>query len=297
LDSNSNILEKIFKFDQVAIRIDEKIIAQYGINRTINLNPYKKLYYFAIDNAHDVDPHFNFNNKYKIINYSDILNKIYYSNVSVEINNLPDGLKILWTWNCNLNDEDMINLPKELKELDCSHNLIMKLDNLPLGLKKLICSNNKISQLDFLPETLEYIDCSHNEITHLDDLPNGLIYLECSHNSIITLNSLPITLVEVFAKSNKIELVLNLPPKLSRACFTENPLVTKPKCSNSLILLNYSLDSQKASTVDKIVQSGHKVAYGSYHTAKYTTYGVGIGLLGAGCLIVYPIVKACSQFL
>jgi hypothetical protein len=55
------------------------------------------------------------------------------------------------------------------------------------------------------------------------------------------------------------------------------------------------LEAEKASTVDKIVLLGHKIAYGSYHTIKYTGYAIGIGFLEIGYLITYPFAKAYSQ--
>ncbi len=227
--------------------------------------------------------------QFKFVNLSESVKKIWFSDIFIEKINYPKKLEKLTLWNCNLHDEHMINLPDGLLNLTCPNNYITKLDNLPIGLKKLDCSNNEILYLDNLPESLEFLNCSYNKIINLDNLPNGLIYLDCSHCEITNLDSLPDTLEQVFAKFNDIKSIKRLPTNLTRANFTNNPLIVTPKCHNSLILLNYSLDAEKASTSDKIVQFGYKFAYGTYHTAKYTTYGIGIGI-GIGLLGVVSLV-------
>lgn len=239
--------------------------------------------------------HNNLTKKYKFINFSDCVKGILYTNIFVELGPFPESLVTLKIDNCKITNEDLKCLPPILMELHCVGNQITKLDNLPLGLKNLVCKNNKLSHLDYLPLTLENLDCSYNEILSLDNLLKGLVYLECSYNLITKLDSLPNSLVEIYAKSNKIDYISHLPKNLTRANFTDNTLIATPKCSNSLILLNYSLDSEKASMKDKLVQSGYKFAYGSYHTVKYTGYGIGLGvafgLFGLGYAVTYPFLK------
>ena len=142
--------------------------------------------------------------------------------------------------------------------------------------------------MDNLPESIIRLDCSHNKLISLNNLPRGLKYLNCDHNEIILLNSLPDSLEEVFAKSNYIKSIDRLPKSLIRANFTLNPLIKTPKCANSVLLLNYSLDAEKTSLTDKVIQSGYKFAYGSYHTVKYTGYGIGYTGIALGCLVVLP---------
>lgn len=280
-------LEKNFNPNTNVIRIETKNLSKLGA--IINLEKFPNLYYLHIDGNIET---MNQQQKFKLVNFCDSVKKIYFSDILVQINNLPERLEDLTLWYCNLCDDDMINLPEGLKNLNCPHNNITKLSNLSFGLKKLDCSNNKILYLDDLPESLEYLNCSNNKIINLNNLPNGLIYLDCSQCSIKYLDTLPDTLEQVFAKFNNIESIKRLPSNLTRANFTNNPLVSAPKCNNSLILLNYSLDAEKASTSDKILQYGYKFAYGSYHTAKYTTYGIGIGLFGVIGLLAYPLSKA-----
>lgn len=307
-------LDKIYPTHKQSLCISIDDIHKHKIYGTINMEKFLNL-----DNILVYDDRVNLNlnlePKYKFINYSNNIRSICYHCMNVDISNLPNNLIIFDACCCLLTDLDMINLPSNLvelhcfgnnitqldnlplnlMELKCGNNNITQLDNLPLGLKKICCEDNKITYLDLLPETLEYLDCSHNKILNLDNLPNGLVYLECSYNLICKLDSLPDSLEQVFAKSNKIDSISKLPKKLTRANFTSNPLISTPKCSNSLLLLNYSLDAEKASQTDKVIQSGYKIAYGSYHVAKYTTYGVGVGLLGIGLLTLYPFLKAYKK--
>jgi Leucine-rich repeat (LRR) protein len=110
------------------------------------------------------------------------------------------------------------------------------------------------------------------------------------------LNSLPDGLEQLFCSNNKIVRIEHLPSSLTRANCTGNPLISKPTCPNNLLLLNYSLDAEKASKTDKLINSGYKTAYALYHTAKYSVYGVGGivgGVLGACVLgVSVPIVAS-----
>ena len=49
------------------------------------------------------------------------------------------------------------------------------------------------------------------------------------------------------------------------------------------------MDAEKASMLDKTIQSGYKIAYGSYHTAKYIGYGIGYTGLAITLPITLPI--------
>ncbi len=105
-----------------------------------------------------------------------------------QIINLPPNLKILNCKNNKLNSLD--NLPKRLEFLDCSNNNILSLDNLPSSLLKLICYSNKINCLDNLPASLKILDCLNNNLKSLDYLPSNLEELECDNN-VINLSLLP----------------------------------------------------------------------------------------------------------
>jgi len=285
-----SIIQK--KFEQI---YDPKTTAKIYFNDkisdffeyTIDLSLYDKLEYIHIfaDNAKNIN----------FINYNDNIKAVQLFNVHMDLTQLPKNLKILKSMEQNYTDKDFVNLPNELEILHCDSNNIYKLDNLPSRLKKIDCSKNNIVTLDNLPETLEYLCCSFNKLIKLDDLPIGLTYLNCEHNEIITLNSLPDTLIVVLAKSNHIQVIDKLPKALRKANFTSNPLISSPKCQNSLILLNYSLDAEKANTIDKIENATYKLMYGGYHTLKYATYGLAITGIGITCLIAYPFAYAYSK--
>lgn len=231
----NNQLENIFNYDQKHIVIYNKLIIQHDIYGIINLEKYKDLYCFSIESEYVKFKKINMNHgKYKILNHCEKIRMISFSNVLVELDNLPITVEDLSIKNCDANDLDMINLPNQLKKLNCTFNSIETLNNLPLGLRVLICNNNKIYQLDYLPETLEYLHCSCNKLLSLNNLPRGLVHLECSNNLITHLDSLPNSLIEVNASSNYIVSILNLPSNLTRANFTDNLLMTTPKCSNSM---------------------------------------------------------------
>lgn len=226
----------------------------------------------------------------KFINYPQCLNSIFVRNSYLYLTNLSYNIQTIMVSNSFYSDNYFLNLPIYLKNLYCSKNKIYKLDNLPTNLIVLDCSENNIVYLDNLPESLVILECSYNKLICLDNLPCGLKYLSCDYNEIILLNSLPDSLEEVFAKCNHIKLIDRLPKSLTRANFTSNPLIKTPKCSNSILLLNYSLDAEKADIVDKVINLGYKFTYGSYHTVKYFGYGIGL-------LIVLPVVPFVFAYL
>lgn len=171
------------------------------------------------------------------------LNKFYH-NTNVDLKNYPklirfycEGVGII---------ESIINVPENLEELNCSHNIISCLDQLNYGLVKLICSYNKITKLNNLPNTLEYIDCSHNNIVYLDMISEGLKYLNCSycklikledlpesleilicnHNNIVSIDSLPKSLTQLDCNNNQIWGLTSLPAKLFKLNCAHNQIKT-----------------------------------------------------------------------
>lgn len=266
---------------------DETIKTNNFFGYTIDLSQYIKLEQIHV---FEDDRIINF------INYSDSVKKVIFYGVYTDVTQLSKNIKDMTTSKSNYTNKDFVNLPDELEILTCKTNNIDKLNNLPLRLKKLNCSENKIITLDYLPETLEHLCCSHNKLINLDNLPIGLIYLDCQYNEITTINSLPDTLVEIFAKSNRIQVINKLPKYLIRANFTSNPLISSPKYSNSIILLNYSLDVEKASHIDKAISVGHKLMYGGYHAIKYIIYGLGIVCVSTICILISPFAYAYMKF-
>jgi len=244
-------------------------------------------WYFKIDNLPENLYSLRIINEHECVEYF----------ISDDFINLPEKLIILWCECCKITNLD--NLPNNLKELHCNVNKLISLNNLPINLKKLHSNNNKLTCLDYLPESLEILDCSYNLITELNNLPRGLKYLECSGNQIINLDSLPDGLEQIFCKLNNIEVIYRLPSSLTIGNFTDNPLIYRPKCSNSLVLLNYSLNTKKASTFAKLFIIWDKFSYNSYisdntyRPNKYSAYGFGISL---AVIIACPVYLAYSKF-
>ena len=285
LHSHSSILSNQLDFEKkfdpmtsVHIFIDNNNIINLE-EPYIDLSKYKKLKKLKICYEYQ---------KIKFINYPECLNYIFCIETHLDLTNLTDNIRFIIVCYSKYSDDDFLNLPTYLLELKCSHNKIKKLDNLPTNLILLDCSKNFIICLNYLPESLVTLYCSNNKLISLDNLPRGLKFLSCDHNEIILLNSLPDSLEQVFAKSNLIESIDRLPKSLTRANFTSNPIIKTPKCANSLLLLNYSLDAEKASMLDKTIQLGYKLTYGSYHTAKYIGYGIGYTGFAIGVTIAFP---------
>ena len=76
----------------------------------------------------------------------------------------------------------MNNLPSKLNVLNCSENLISRLDNLPISLLSLDCSDNRLVTLDNLPRGLKRLICNSNDLIHLNNLPDTLELLVCCYN-------------------------------------------------------------------------------------------------------------------
>jgi len=80
-------------------------------------------------------------------------------NKLINIVNLPENLQVL---SCVDNNIINIELPRKLKTLYCSGNLIDRLPVLPTKLKRLYCSDNLLENLPKLPDTLEDLYCHEN---------------------------------------------------------------------------------------------------------------------------------------
>lgn len=270
-----------------------------NLEEIIDLGAYTKL------NCLTIDLNSNLHQNVKIKNISS--DEIYYigltncSSNNFDVTKLPNKTRHLHLYRSKYSSNDLAYLPTQLKILSIFNinnylfDDFIHLDNLPLGLERLIICDCNIQNLDNLPESLTHLECKHCNIKSLDNLPRGLVYLDCSYNDIIALNNLPDCLEELYCKSNKIESIDRLPNSLKRANCTFNPLISKPNCPKSTLLLNYSLDYEKASIEEKINHVGNKMVYGTYVTTKYTAYGIGIGLLGLGLTITYPFYYAYTK--
>ena len=290
-----NQIENIFDLNSKSIHLTFEIIEKNELCKgPIDFKSYSNLETLVIDGYKNYQERI----KIDIINLDLVekLNKIKIYDVVIKRMNLSPNVKELIFINSLIIELDYFDkLPNGLKKLVCPSMNINKLDNLPIELEYLDCSENELIHLDYLPAGLKYLNCSNNKIIKLDDLPNQLVYLDCSHNTITQLDSLPDSLEEVYAKSNQIIFVKRLPSNLKKANFINNPLVSKPNCQLSTLLLNYSLDYEKSSITDNIAQIGYKTIYNTYYGLKYITYGTGISLIGIGLLAVSPVIYGLNK--
>ena len=110
--------------------------------------------------------------------------------------NIPDNVKIL---DCNNNLlEELRDLPESLEELRVSNNLISSLDlSKCKRLIKLYVSFNRLTSLKGFAETLRILQCDHNSIVHLDlATAIRLTTLNCEENPQLVLENLPDTIID-----------------------------------------------------------------------------------------------------
>lgn len=158
-----------------------------------------------------------------------------FTNINILCEIMPN-LEILKCSNNQLTDDSFINLPPGLKILDCSHNLIKRLENLPTGIEILDCSYNELEGLDYLPSSVVKLNCSHNQITQLDNLPSTMKYLIICANPITELENLPSTIThfKMFGCNNFKNEILNPPKMLEKVIIINN---------NTKILNGYNFDN------------------------------------------------------
>jgi Leucine-rich repeat (LRR) protein len=110
---------------------------------------------------------------------------IFYFNLFSEIVDYDD-IKCL---QCNggtfLEKFKLLNLPKNLIELNCIFNGMSSLPKLPDVLQLLYCGGNKLTKLPKLPNSLIELYCRNNKLALLPELPNSLQFLDCSNNQFI----------------------------------------------------------------------------------------------------------------
>ena len=86
------------------------------------------------------------------------------------------------------------NLEKfiNLKKFNCRYNCLERLPKLPKSLKELDCSYNIITKIedDELPPRLELLWCQYNKLVELPNLPDTIIALKCSPNILLNIHRL-----------------------------------------------------------------------------------------------------------
>lgn len=138
-----------------------------------------------------------------------------------------------------------IILPKNAETLECSDNLLLKIDALPKSLRHLNVSYNIIEQINLAHLTnLETLNISHNKITTIENLPKNLKEIICEFNQIEYLNLANTTqLTKLYASNNNITLIENLPDNVSDVQVENNPSITFRNSNTDAVTNSISDDS------------------------------------------------------
>ena len=108
------------------------------------------------------------------------------------------------------------NIPKSVKKLQCSQNMLIGFENIPDELEELVCDKNFIDELRFSNHSkLTILHAEDNKLTELKDLPKGLVEIYVENNQIKLINFAGSTTVKVLhANNNPIDYISNVPPTL-----------------------------------------------------------------------------------
>jgi hypothetical protein len=223
---NLNIIidSYLTRLDKKAIQLD---ISKYP--RDFNVIDLRRFIWLKEFNC-ELNPSYKSNNSF-------IPKKILSIQPIAKILNPPITLEKLICSGNNITNLDYFKSCYNLKYIDCSFNLIEKINYIPCFLIELDISSNKIINLDNLPNNLKKLNCSENKISNLDNLPEHLDSLVCSSNKIINLNNLPCLLVSLDCSSNKITNLDNLSSSIKYLCCSNNPLINLDWLPSSIEVL------------------------------------------------------------
>lgn len=111
-------------------------------------------------------------------------------------NNTPKQIKSLFIDNNLLTEIPDLSEFKKLTTIDCTANMINKINGLPLCLKEFVCRNNQLKDIDILKKSidLERLDISGNIINRVPkmDKLKILICNECKLTKLPTLESIEV---------------------------------------------------------------------------------------------------------
>ena len=100
--------------------------------------------------------------------------------------------------------EEVQNLPKDIEEIDFSHNNIKQFDtNELINLTSLNISNNELNKLSKLPDSLLFLNVENNQLKELNlETTQKLKHLICSNNPILVLQNVPTSLTKIEMENN-----------------------------------------------------------------------------------------------
>lgn len=93
--------------------------------------------------------------------------------------------------NCQIHSNGLEELELDtpvLEILDCSNNKLKQLLRLPNSLGSLNCSKNLIEKIN-IPPNISFLDCSNNKIKEFASIPDKLDFLFCQGNPLLTTNT------------------------------------------------------------------------------------------------------------
>jgi hypothetical protein len=125
------------------------------------------------------------------------------------------------------NITNILNLPKGLKKLVCSSNLLIDLESLPIQLEELFIDNNHLTDIDVsYLKNLKILNISSNSITDLGILPKTLEELYCESNKLQKLNLMDVPDLKVLSISNNLITVIeDLPDNLTTFNMEDTPSI------------------------------------------------------------------------
>lgn len=111
----------------------------------------------------------------------------------------------------------LYNIPKQIKHLFCSKQLLVELPQLPESLVVLNVAHNCLSKLDlFRCQNLERVNCEYNRLTYISGLPSSLKSLYCSHNRLTYMDLISVPNLEVFHHHHNRQIILKNVPNTIR---------------------------------------------------------------------------------
>lgn len=108
-------------------------------------------------------------------------------------------------------------LPKGLRSLSCSGNLLVEVRELPAALIDLDLEYNHLTSIDLSKQVqLEVLRVSHNQLTTIKNLPKSLATLKCDHNKLPRLDLRGLDRLDhLHVSNNPITIIENLPEGIS----------------------------------------------------------------------------------
>lgn len=156
---------------------------------------------------------------------------------------------------------ELVNLPSDLKWLDCSKNRLRKTPVMPqCPLEYLNISFNRRIRIQLLPDSINTMICVCCELTSLPaELPRSLEYLDVSNNMLAVIENLPENLLEFHCSDSYVDHIRAFPPRLKIANLNYNNLKVLPALPDSLVVLSVFGWHNKISAINSALPRGLRI--------------------------------------